>query len=57
MRDRAHPHSVLPADQFTHGGDQLAVRAVVERAKRGNQLLAEAEIYAVVNQRETKTGS
>src|ERR1700694_2559477 len=33
------------------------VRAIFERAKRGNRLLDEAEIYAVVNQRATKTGS
>jgi hypothetical protein len=33
------------------------VRAIVERAKRGNRLLDEAEIYAVINQRATKTGS
>ena len=33
------------------------VRAIVERAKRGNRLLDEAEIYAVINERATKTGS
>ena len=33
------------------------VRAIVERAKRGNRLLDEAEIYAVVNQGAAKTGS
>jgi len=33
------------------------VRAIVEHAKRGNHLLDEAEIYAVVNQRSAGTGS
>src|SRR5713226_4865388 len=33
------------------------VRAIVERAKRGNRLLDEAEIYAVINERTAKTGS
>src|ERR1700737_1322824 len=33
------------------------VRGIFERAKRGNRLLDEAEIYAVVNQLATKTGS
>ena len=33
------------------------VRAIIERAKQGNRLLDEAEIYSVVNQRATKTGS
>jgi isopropylmalate/homocitrate/citramalate synthase len=32
------------------------VRAIIERAKQGNHLLEEAEIYAVVNQRAAKTG-
>jgi isopropylmalate/homocitrate/citramalate synthase len=32
------------------------VRAIIERAKQGNHLLDEAEIYAVVNQRAAKTG-
>jgi isopropylmalate/homocitrate/citramalate synthase len=32
------------------------VRALIERAKQGNHLLDEAEIYAVVNQRASKTG-
>lgn len=33
------------------------VRAIVEQAKRGNRLLDEAEIYAVVNENSAKTGS
>ena len=33
------------------------VKAVLDRAKQGNHLLDETEIYAVVNQRTAKTGS
>ena len=33
------------------------VRAIVERAKQGNRLLDEPEIYAVVTKRAAKTGS
>jgi 2-isopropylmalate synthase len=33
------------------------VRAIIERAKQGNRLLDEAEIYSLVTQRATKTGS
>jgi 2-isopropylmalate synthase len=33
------------------------VSAIIERAKRGNHLLDEAEIYAIVNERSVKTGS
>lgn len=33
------------------------VRAIIERAKQGNRLLDEAEIYAAVNERAAKTGS
>jgi hypothetical protein len=33
------------------------VGAILERAKRGNRLLDEAEVYAVVNERAAKTGS
>jgi 2-isopropylmalate synthase len=33
------------------------VRAIIERAKQGNRLLDEAEIYSVVNHRAAKTGS
>lgn len=33
------------------------VSAIVERAKQGNHLLNEAEVYAVVNERSVKTGS
>jgi 2-isopropylmalate synthase len=33
------------------------VGAIIERAKQGNHLLDEAEIYAVVNERSVKTGS
>jgi 2-isopropylmalate synthase len=32
------------------------VGAIIERAKQGNHLLDEVEIYAVVNQRAAKTG-
>jgi diketogulonate reductase-like aldo/keto reductase len=33
------------------------VGAIIERAKQGNHLLDEAEIYGVVNERSVKTGS
>jgi 2-isopropylmalate synthase len=32
------------------------VRAIIERAKRGNHLLDQTEIYAIVNERSLKTG-
>ncbi len=33
------------------------VGAIIERAKEGNHLLDETEIYAVVNQRSSRAGS